>query len=724
MLSAFAVAMFSSFSAVVVANDVAVELYYDGAWHDIVPDGDVLVRSQIVITRGQGSESPAPRPCTITCSLANDDDRYRTSNPESPLYGKAGRNTPMRVLVGGNGRGIGELSSSKVGQSSDFRRYPPRGTAWADIEAGGLLRRINGWTETLKSPFRQYNETITQAVGYFPMEQARGSTVLESTVPGTVADGFSGMAFDSQYRPPSSRPLMDVGEDAELGQFFAPAGVASSTAGWQLSWVGRYEPLLAGGSSIMYWKTTDTTAWGLELNPTTGQMNISAAKDGAAVVNYSASYSSYDWTQWTMFSIDAAYSGGTTTVYVNWTNADNTQSGYISTTYSGVTSSLSWWSVTGISGDIPAGSTMGHLIGVNVDHAGGVDLFGSGRKYAWSGYLTERAAVRFGQLCDLKGIPYVASSGYGNGKQMGPRPAVTLAEMFREIAATDDALIYDHRTELKLYYLSHPDRENQTPALTLYADSSAGMPNLPEEVTDDLETSNIVTISQRDGGEYTLSLDSGALSTQAPPDGVGEARQTVDVNIYQPDVNLPLLAGYWLSRGTVDLPRYPRVTVNLAAVDAATLASVESVDVGDVIEIVGYREYTIRLWVLGYTETIGWPIARKITFTCSPDQPFDVGILDTDVADSGDTVLKDAVNASATSVTFRTTSLGNVWNTTTPYDVMIAGQRQTVTSMGAASLVSGAYDQAATVIRGVDGIRKDLAANEPITVVRALRCAL
>jgi hypothetical protein len=156
------------------------------------------------------------------------------------------------------------------------------------------------------------------------------------------------------------------------------------------------------------------------------------------------------------------------------------------------------------------------------------------------------------------------------------------------------------------------------------------------------------------------------------------------------------------------------VEIDLNALPSLVTA-VESVRVGNVIEITGFRENTVRLYVLGWTETIGTH-TRKIVFTCAPDQQFVVGEWDaTDSRwDSATTTLKTGVNTTATAWTFRTQSSKGVWSTTTPYDCFIAGERVTVTAMGAASLVSGAYDQAATVTRSVNGIVKSQATDAPI----------
>ncbi len=660
-------------------QDVAVELFYDGTWHDITANDDVFT-VPIVIKRGQSDEATQLRPASIAMQLANDDDMYRTSNPESPLYGKAGLNTSTRVSVAGVVRGTVEASAWKAGQTREFRRIPRRGKAWVDLEGGGALQRAGQWTEPLKSSFRQYNDTIPGAAGYWPAEQPRGSTSLISTIPGTSQAGsFFGWSFDSQTRPPGSAPLMDVGENAELGEYFAAEVGPGSITGWQLSWAARYEPLTTE-QFIMNWEATDLTAYSMTLNPADGKLYMYSSKNGVAVLNVGQSYGSYDWSQWTLFSLDARWSAGTlsTNIFINWTNGDNTQSGFLGVGFSDVPAGLRWWSITGISGDVPAGSTVGHTMGVNVDSTGGVDLFSAARIAAWTGHLGETAADRLARLCTLKNLAYTIVGVSADSYPMGPQQVDTFAGQLKEIATTEDGLIFDDIDAIGLVFLLRNERYNQTPACAF---ELTDLPQPPDEVTDDLDPHNIVTASQREGGDYTTSDDTGPLGTQAPPDGVGEYRQTVDVNVSDEAGDLPQVANWWLRRGTVNLPRFPQVAVNLAALDAATIAEVEAVDVGSVITINGYREYTIRLYVLGYTETIGTH-SRSIVFTCAPDQQFAVGAYDTARYDSGSTVTHASYAIGVNTIVFRTEDYGDLWSTTSTYDCVCSGERFTVTTMG------------------------------------------
>lgn len=724
-------------------NDIQVEIFYDGAWHDLITSDDVLADNQIVVQRGDGDESAAPRPTSITMRLNNATDMYRTTNPMSPLYGKAGVNTPLRVTVAGEHRGMAEISSWKAGQTRDFRRNPKRGKAWVDIEAGGVLQRVNQWTEPLLSPFRRYNDRIPAqyVIGYWPCEQSRGSTSLISNTPGTSRHIMIGTAPDSQYRPPSSSPLMDIGEDpAQLGAYFVPNGTSDSRAGWQVSWVARYEPLVAGEQDIFDWKTADGTAYGLYLNPDTSQVLLYSSRNGAPILNGDAtSYGTYDWSQWTLFTIDMRDDGGVQSIIsVNWTNYDGTQSGFYDVALGGeVTSSLVWWDMSPFSG-VPPGSTVGHVIGVNVDAdtgaADGADLFNGPRREAWYGYLGETAGDRFTRIMDELGLDWAMNGDPALSVPMGPQPADTVANILREIRDTEDGLLFEARGALNIVFNLKSWRYNQTIGgaanhyvLTLNALANpTGLTNLPAEVTDDLNIHNLVTVAQRDGGQFTVEDSTTTMGTQPPPDGRGEYRQTVDVNVANPATDLEQQAHWWLNRGTVDLPRFPQVVVNVAALDAADALDVGPASIGNIIEITNYREYTIRLFVIGYTEVLGTH-SRTITYACAPDRQFVVGVYDDPGKryDSRTTTLAVTSAPLSTTLSLTFTDPQDRWSQTSAYDVLCSGELIGI-PIGGMSAVSGTgpYTQTATgVLRSRNDVVKTLLAGAPVRVATPARYA-
>lgn len=78
--------------------DLAVELFYGGAWHDIT--ADVRVAPPVTARYGQPDEAARPDPSTCTLLLNNRHGRYSWRNPRSELFGLIGRNTPMRYRLG------------------------------------------------------------------------------------------------------------------------------------------------------------------------------------------------------------------------------------------------------------------------------------------------------------------------------------------------------------------------------------------------------------------------------------------------------------------------------------------------------------------------------------------------------------------------------------------------------------------------------------------------
>lgn len=672
---------------------VELELFYDGQWRDLVVEDDVYTEP-IVIRRGQTGQSVKPRPSQLTAQLANDDDRYRTSNPHSPLKGKAGRNTPCRVSVGGTVRGVAEIRDWECDQTEDFRRTPARGRAWTDIRGGGLLERVAQWTENLQSDFEQYNtDEVDDLAGYWPMQDPRGTTQPYTPVAGAGVFLLQGIAFDSQQRPPGSGPLADIAVD-DLAIFRFTGGTQDSTAGWQYS-IATY--LVASDATpeaftICSLQALDGSTVSVTVNITDGELVLLAgtpAVPGADRINLAESYGTYSWYgKWILWVVKATYSGGTTTISVYWRAADDLAWQLVDDTYSGTTSALEYVGASGM----PTGSTFGHVTGT-VGVAS--DLQADARFTAFLGHHAETTAERFARLCTLKGLNYLIIGDLDLAYPMGAQPVAPFADHLDEIMATEDGLIYDAIDDIAMVLLLRGARYSQTPALELYPEDLRG---LPRELTPSAEVHNVVTASQRDGGQATRSDTTGPLGTQPPPDGAGEERQTVDVNISR-EIQLPQVANWWLKKGTVDLPKFPLLTVDLGAVPDLVDA-VDALDIGDVITLIDFREYTIRLHIIGWTEVIRWPIGRTVTFVCALDQQYLVGVYDdTDRRYN----IRGSTLVGAYSATFGTMTVTRPnahWSSTsTPYRIVVNDEEMRVNSV----FDSGA-NQGLNVTRGVNGI--------------------
>lgn len=722
-----------SLGVVLPKQAVAIELYYDGAWHDVAADDDVFADAPITITRGQGDESGAFRPCTITCRLANDDDKYRTSNPLSPLYGKAGRNTPMRVKVGGSVRGIAEAASWSADQTTDFRQTPPRGRAWVDVEGGGVLQRVNQWTQPFRSAlYRLVDRSGVTPAEWWPMEDVSGSSSAVSAVGGFPMEPVTTVRYtlpDGSPLPPGGAPRFadsDGISGADSLPSFQGGGTLSAPVrsaafdGYAVDWVMQFAAGTDEGGTtsadVLSWRESGTYVR-FSVNVTKGFVTVfhANADDDATLSSTGSATAALDVYDGTPhhFRYQVRQSGGNYVAELRidsalYATADNFATPGAMAGTVGQPTRIEWNWLEDRGDYLPTAA--GHLIvwasGQIGDQPPVFD--------AVNGHAGERSSYRFDRLLNEEGIGHYVSASFNDSTAMGPQRPDTLPNLLRECVTTEDALLFDYETELKLKFLSRVDRYGQTPALELTA---TDLPSLPKEVTDDLNVHNVVTASQRDGGDFTARDDTGPLGTQPPPDGVGEARQTVDVNIFD-EVGLPQVANWWLRKGTVDLPRFPQVTLDLNA-KPGLISDVESVDVGSVITIDGFREYTIRLYVLGWVEVIGTH-TRTITFTCAPDQQFDVAVQDdtSKRQDSATSTLNTSYNATATSMVVGFTVLADQWSQVNePYDWEVAGERITVTSMGAVT-GSGPWTQTATVTRSVNGVVKAQSSGEPVRIAR------
>lgn len=716
-------------------QQVTVELYYDGGWHDITADDDVFTAQPIVITRGQGETSPALRPATVTLQLANDDDRYRISNPESPLYGKAGRNTPLRVSVGGVVRAVTQASSWQAGQSRDFRRYPPRGKAWVDVQGGGKAAQINEWTQKLRSAlYRAVALASETPAEWWPMEDPAGSVAASSAAGGTAMTPVTSTRYtlaNGEPVPPGGAPEFGRGSGitgSDLLPSFQQGGTlrapirTTTFDGYAIDWVMQFEAGSDGGGTasvdVLSWRETGTyvafTVNASKDNVTVFHANAADLETLSYTGSASAALDPYDGAAH-HYRYQVRQDGGDylAQLYIDsavYATADNFTPGMTGTV--GAPYSIEWNPLEDRGDYMP--TSAGHL---TVWPSGQIGDQPS-TFFAINGRAGERTSYRLARLLTEHGIGYFVSASFNLSTPMGPQRPDTLANLLRECLSTEDALLFDRFEDVKLFFLSRFDRYNQTPQLELYPED---LPFLPTELTATVDAWNVVTAAQRDGGDYTARDDTGPLGTQDPPDGTGEYQRRVDVNLTR-ESSLLQHAYWWLNRGTVDLPRYPKVALNLAALSPDRVTAVEAVDIGDVITITGYREDVIRLTVLGMVETIG-ATSRTIMFNCAPDQQFEVATYTATGAtltpavrrmESRTSTLDASYGPGDTSLVVTFTSIRDAWSTTsTPYDWAVAGERITVTSMGAVT-GTGPWTQTATVARSVNGVRKSLTAGEPV----------
>lgn len=323
------------------------------------------------------------------------------------------------------------------------------------------------------------------------------------------------------------------------------------------------------------------------------------------------------------------------------------------------------------------------------------------------GYAGETAAERITRVCSEGGIPVTIIGDPALSTEMGPQAAESRLKQIRDAEATDFGILTESRDEVALLYRTRVSMYAQDPAVTV--DYSAKVVAPPFEPTDDdAATRNAVTASRRDGGSFTLALESGPMSIQDPPAGIGQYEDEITVNV-QTDAQLPGAASWWLTLGTLDAARFPSVTFNLGAQevqdDPALLEAILGLEVGDRLPITNIDAADIPddvdLIILGSSETItnsSW----TITFNCAPGQPYQVAKFDTARFDAQDSSLTVFHGNAATTLVVQTTR--GRWTTNPaafPFDIYVGGERMRVTNITGAT-----SPQNFTVTRSINGVVK------------------
>lgn len=259
---------------------------------------------------------------------------------------------------------------------------------------------------------------------------------------------------------------------------------------------------------------------------------------------------------------------------------------------------------------------------------------------------------------------------------------------------------------------------NAEPSLTLSYAAGEIAPDL-ELVDDDQALRNDITVSRPGGSSARAVLESGPLSVQAPPAGVGRYDEQVELALYS-DAQLSDAAGWLLHLGTVDESRYPTVRVDLRD-DPHLIADVLALDIRHRIRLTDLPPFLppgpVDLLVEGYVERIGL-LTWDIEYTCVPASPWDVATADDPVfgrVGTDGAQLAADVGPDETMLLVTTTA-GPLWTTDAgdfPFRIELGGEVATVVSVSGNSA-----PQTFTVSRATNGVRKAHAAGTEIRLAR------
>jgi hypothetical protein len=375
------------------------------------------------------------------------------------------------------------------------------------------------------------------------------------------------------------------------------------------------------------------------------------------------------------------------------------------------------------------------------------DLLGVGNLRTASGATLASGDVGIASLLDVGNTntdPTVAveefhAEAWVEPTRLGPQQRDTFLTLLGQVAKADLGVLAETRDRCGLTFRVRHSLYNQPPALTLdYTARQVSPPFHPTE--DDRLLTNDVTVSRIDGSSSRTVLESGMLSVQDPPDGVGPLDTAVAVNVAS-DEQLSGQAGWRLHLGTWDEARWPQITVDLAArafrdSQALTDAAAAVLE-GDVVAVTGLPDWlppeTVRALVLGYRELFDDTL-RRIVWAASPAGPFTVlewaaqgSTPDPDAPSrwdsDGSTVASDFDAGTDTSLSVAVAGGSPLWTTDSgdlPLDIMAAGVRLRVTAISGSSSPQ-TFTATATPVNGVE---KTIPAGSAVRLFAAVPWAL
>jgi hypothetical protein len=691
-------------------QDVTVELFYDSQWNT----APVYTRDGIRLTHGRRDEETDAPPSSCGLTLDNRDGAYNPRNPQSALYGKIGRNTPLRVTVDTDVRFAGEVAQWQP------RRGVSAADAWVLVEANGVTRRLGQGASVAPSVVRAYIPTLAESLdlAYWALEDG----------PQAVAPAATAGSGGRMYL--RGKPSPDVWGQGKLAPWLpgvakiehptlgavmqAPVQMTGFVDRWTLDFMrsGGYSDTVGGTVFGVHWRASGGTAkaTGLTFNAQDSELDLTFGFSTLATA-----------------AIDPAL----------WD--DNPHHVRLTAIQDGADIDYQVW-IDGVSEltFTDTGETLGPISSVQAAISVTVETAlatGHWVVYATAGDLGDAVDVAFGRageaagrrierLCDEQGIAFDSTGDLDDTSPVGPQYTDPLLTLLRDAAAVDLGILVDDPEAVGLAYRTRTSLYDQAAVLELDFDGAEIAPTLDAAV-DDQQVRNDVTVSQRSGGEYQAVDEDGPLGV----DAIGRYDTSVTLNV-PGDGFLASHAGWRLHLGTVDEDRWPKVSVDLDAAPALAV-DVSAVRVGDRIDLVNLPDTiaaagSASLLVQGWTEDVG-SHRRVVTFVCTPETPWRVGTYEDAVGDPGkyDTAgseLDIGVNSTHTALAVEVTT-GPLWTTDddeTPFDIAVGGERMTVTDIGAAAADVHVF----TVTRSVNGVVKSHAAGTPVRLWAPTRYTL
>lgn len=604
-----------------------------GVWTDITQY--VMLRNFATITNmGRVDESGSITPSILTLTLKNTDGRFTPKNTGGAYSPNIVRNCQIRVSV--NATSVTGVAYNNFRFWGEIASWPPgydvsQHDIWVDITASGIWRRIQSSSVPIGSCYWRYVNLLTGTsvpAAWWAMEDGSGSANFALTggtgtnmIPtGTPSYAGDGTSFGGSNALPTmngARLAANVSSAAtptnNVFQFALSVPAANDSSMTQFSTVEVAKMISASGTV----KRVDVSL------SNTGQLSITgytSTAGGTPAFGPSAITTKVNGVP-VLASVEITPSGGS----INWAlRIIKPNAGSVLDQVSGTRATSTIAAVTQVQLN-----GQGRLQDTTIGQAGVWYIVPTLTTAAANigGQAGELAVTRISRLCTESNIPLtVIGSG---GAALGPQVSDTMANVLQSIEATDGGLLYETTGQFGLGYRTLASMQNQAAALTIsYTSGALGAPLAP--VYDDQLIRNQWTVTNTPTNySTTAQLNSGAVSIQPPPNGVGQGYAQSKAISANANAQADAIATQLLKQGTVDDVRFPVVFISFLRTAAAPFFSlIPSLRIGDFFQVSNLPAFlgggTTKQIALGYTETIGGdPETWTFSLNAIPELPFE-----------------------------------------------------------------------------------------------------
>jgi hypothetical protein len=562
----------------------------------------------------------------------------------------------------------------------------------------------------------------TRPVGYWPMEDGKQATQISSgLVDGTPMSivGSPNFAVDSTV--PSSAPLLKL-NDSELN--VSIPDYTDTTLAFTVSFIVGMPSSdeAATGTDLLQFYTTGTAK--------SVDVQYTAVGNGSIKVLF--------------FSVSGTLLYDTGDVDLSLRGEHKEVSLLLRESGGAVTYNLFVRDLNGAVGGIgpvtvTGVTTLGKILTFRVNPSGGYRDVAFGHLTAvpdiwevWAtlpdflGYTNREVSQRLMRLAYEEGFDFSYSRHWDmHSTRLGPQKTERLFDLLKQGPESDGGFLVGPKGSVELKYISRGSICGQSPRVTLSVSGGELQPEF-DPISDYTNVRNFITVERIDGASAVAESETGSLSTQAPPDGIGMRDRRFTISLGS-DNQTQTHADYRLGLLTVHGYRLAEATIIAAGSGGASLEQLMSIDVGSRVDITGMSSAKkifddLPQLVLGYTLRLGDRFMPVMTMNCDPYDPFVTFafVSGRNTIGASATTTGSTLTSSATgSLTIVSDAVEHNWTTDSadfPQDIMISGERITIDSVTG----TGTSQTANITARAVNGVSKAHAVGETIQIAPRL----